>query len=106
MEIAKSDDLWLHTKEIPGAHVIVQAEGRAIPERTIMEAAMVAAHFSKARDSANVPVDFSLKKHVRKPRGARPGMVVYDHQRTLYVTPDPELMARLGVPEQPPPVSP
>jgi len=97
MEVARSDDLWLHAKEIPGAHVIVQAHGKEVPDSTLLEAAHVAAFFSRARESANVPVDYTRRRHVRKPRGARPGMVIYDHQRTLYVTPDRELLARLGV---------
>jgi len=96
MEIAKGDDLWLHTKEIPGAHVIVQTRGKSVPEQTLVEAAMLAAYYSRARDSANVPVDYTFRRHVRKPRGARPGMVIYDHQRTLFVTPDPGLISRLG----------
>lgn len=97
MEVARSDDLWLHAKEIPGAHVIVQTQGKEVPDTTLVEAAHVAAFFSRARESANVPVDYTRRRHVRKPRGARPGMVIYDHQRTLYVTPDRELLARLGV---------
>lgn len=99
MEVARSDDLWLHTKEIPGAHVIIQSRGGSIPESTLVEAAHVAAFYSKARESTNVPVDYTLRRHVRKPRGARPGMVIYDHQRTLFVTPDRGLLARLGIPE-------
>lgn len=95
MEIAHDDDVWLHTKEIPGAHVIVQTRGREVPETTLVEAASVAAYYSQARASANVPVDFTLRKHVRKPKGARPGMVIYERQRTLFVTPDRELIRRL-----------
>lgn len=98
LELARPDDVWLHAKEIPGAHVIVQAQGKPVPHETLVEAAMVAAHFSKARASSNVPVDYTLRRHVRKPRGAKPGMVIYDHQRTLFVTPDPKLLARLGAP--------
>lgn len=83
-------DLWLHAKEIPGAHVILRLPpGAEPPERSLLEAAALAAWFSRARGSANVPVDYTLRKHVRKPAGARPGMVIYDHQRTVYVTPDP-----------------
>jgi predicted ribosome quality control (RQC) complex YloA/Tae2 family protein len=57
----------------------------------VHEAAALAAWYSKGRDSASVPVDFTVRKHVRKPSGARPGMVIYEHQKTLWVTPDPEL---------------
>lgn len=82
---AASNDIWLHTKDIPGAHVIIKSPEP--PEQTLFEAAKLAARFSKAAASSNVPVDYTHVRHVRKPRGAKPGMVIYDHQRTLYVTP-------------------
>lgn len=92
LRLAAPNDLWFHTKEIPGSHVILRAAaGRAVPERAIHEAAALAAWHSKGRESASVPVDYTLRKHVRKPGGARPGMVIYEHQKTLWVTPDPEL---------------
>ncbi len=87
LSTAAASDIWLHTKDIPGSHVIIRAEGREVPEATIMEAAKLAAFYSKAKNSSNVPVDFTLKKHVKKPGGAKPGMVIYTHNRTLYVTP-------------------
>ncbi|MFO7173103.1 MAG: NFACT RNA binding domain-containing protein [Bacillota bacterium] len=90
-KLAAPTDLWLHAKEIPGAHVILRLPpGVEPPETSLREAALLAAYFSKARLSANVPVDYTLRRHVRKPPGARPGMVLYDHHRTLHVTPDPE----------------
>ncbi|MCG0238306.1 MAG: NFACT family protein [Firmicutes bacterium] len=90
-KLAAPTDLWLHAKEIPGAHVILRLPpGVEPPEASLREAALLAAYFSKARLSANVPVDYTLRRHVRKPPGARPGMVIYDHHRTLHVTPDPE----------------
>lgn len=92
LRLAAPHDIWLHTKEIPGSHVILRVPpGREVPERSLHEAAALAAWHSKGRESAAVPVDYALRKHVRKPAGARPGMVIYDHQRTLWVTPDPEL---------------
>jgi len=92
MKLAAPHDIWLHTKDIPGSHVILRAApGQDVPERAIHEAAALAAWYSKGRESASVPVDYALRKHVRKPNGARPGMVIYDNQRTLWVTPDPEL---------------
>ena len=92
LKLAAPHDLWFHTKEIPGSHVILRCPpGQEIPERAIFEAAALAAYHSKGRDSASVPVDYALRKHVRKPSGARPGMVIYDHNKTLWVTPDPEL---------------
>lgn len=90
LRLAAPTDLWLHTQKIPGSHVIVRLPpGSEAPERTLQEAALLAAYHSRARGSSQVPVDYTLRKHVRKPAGARPGMVIYDNQRTLYVTPDP-----------------
>jgi predicted ribosome quality control (RQC) complex YloA/Tae2 family protein len=92
LKLASPQDIWLHTKEIPGSHVILRAlPGQPVPERALHEAAALAAWYSKGRESAAVPVDYTLKKHVRKPSGAKPGMVIYDNQKTLWVTPDPEL---------------
>ncbi|WP_124727681.1 Rqc2 family fibronectin-binding protein [Staphylospora marina] len=91
--LASPTDTWLHTKEIPGSHVVIRA--REFPERTLLEAAMLAAWFSKARDSAQVPVDHTLVKHVKKPSGSRPGFVIYEKQRTLFVTPDPDMVREL-----------
>ncbi len=93
LKLAAPHDLWFHTKEIPGSHVILRVSpGRDVPESAIHEAAALAAYHSKARDSSGVPVDYTLRKHVRKPNGAKPGMVIYDNQRTLWVTPDPALI--------------
>ncbi|MDR1954150.1 MAG: NFACT RNA binding domain-containing protein, partial [Clostridiales Family XIII bacterium] len=86
---AKPGDLWLHTKDIPGSHVILTGES---DEASIREAAAIAAYYSKARESDNVPVDYTLVKHVKKPSGAKPGMVIFTHNKTLYVHPKlPEL---------------
>jgi predicted ribosome quality control (RQC) complex YloA/Tae2 family protein len=84
---AAGGDLWLHTKDIPGAHVILFTEGRETPARALREAAAIAAWHSKGRNSENVPVDYTLAKHVKKPSGARPGMVIFTNNRTLYVRP-------------------
>lgn len=91
MQQAKPDDLWFHVQAMPGAHVVVQTEGAEVPERTLIEAAQLAAYYSKARQSSRVPVDVAPRRLVRKPKGARPGMVIYDRRRTLYVTPDADL---------------
>ncbi|MGE5674318.1 MAG: NFACT family protein, partial [Mycobacterium leprae] len=92
LKLAAPHDIWLHTKEIPGSHVILRVPtGQEVPERALHEAAALAAYHSRARESASVPVDYTVKKHVRKPTGARPGMVIYEHQKTLWVTPDPAL---------------
>lgn len=99
METARSGDVWLHVKDAPGSHVIIQApEGRGlagVPETTLLEAAGVAAYYSRARHSAKVPVDYAERRHVRKPPGSRPGYVIYDHHRTVFVTPTSESVAAL-----------
>ena len=94
---AYKSDLWLHTQKIHGAHVILWAEGREPDARSITEAAMLAAYYSQSRDGENVPVDYTPVKYVRKPNGARPGMVIYTTYQTAYVTPDPALAERLRV---------
>lgn len=85
-------DVWLHVKDQPGSHVVIQADRREVPETTLHQAALLAAYYSRGRDSANVAVDYTHVKHVWKPNGARPGHVLYDHQRTLYVTPERSLV--------------
>lgn len=92
---AGPDDLWLHTKDIPGSHVILKTGGREPAPETLAAAALLAAYHSKARASATVPVDYTRRRHVRKPAGTKPGFVIYDHQKTLYVTPDEETVKNL-----------
>ena len=95
LKLAQDHDMWLHTKDIHGAHVIIRTEGREIPPTTLHEAANLAAYYSKGRASANVPVDYTKRKHVVKPGGARPGMVIYTHQKTITCTPDETLVEQL-----------
>lgn len=90
LRAASSEDTWLHTQRIPGSHVIVRASG--VPERTLKEAATLAAYFSRARCGAQVPVDYTLRKNIRKPAASRPGYVIYTTHRTLYVTPDESIL--------------
>ena len=90
-------DLWLHTQKIHGSHVILWTEGRAPDAGSIEEAAKLAAWFSQARDGKKVPVDYTPVKYVKKPAGAKPGMVVYTTYQTAYVDPDGELARRLRV---------
>lgn len=84
--LAQSTDTWLHTKDIPGSHVVIRS-GK-FGEPTLTEAAQLAAYYSQAKQSSQVPVDYTLIRHVRKPNGSKPGFVIYDHQKTLFVTPD------------------
>ncbi len=83
---AKGDELWLHAQKMPGSHVLVHAAD--VPETTIEEAAMLAAYYSKGVRSAQVPIDATLRRYIKKPGGTPAGFVIYTHQRTLYVTPD------------------
>ena len=83
---ADKTDIWLHTKEITGSHTIIRCNGENPPENTILEAAIIAAYHSKGRNSSQVPVDFTLIKNVKKPTGAKPGMVIFTSNQTLYVT--------------------
>ena len=87
--LAHSSDTWLHTKDIPGSHVVIRTKD--FSQQTLHEAAQIAAYFSKARASHQVPVDYTLIKHVRKPSGAKPGYVTYENQKTIYVSPDDSL---------------
>jgi predicted ribosome quality control (RQC) complex YloA/Tae2 family protein len=97
LKMAQKSDIWLHVQHIPGTHVIIQANRQAVPERTIREAAEIAAWFSRASlalpsgqpgsDGPKTAVDYCPVSHVRKPAGARPGMVIYEHYQTVIVTP-------------------
>ncbi|HEV2473139.1 MAG TPA: NFACT RNA binding domain-containing protein, partial [Chthonomonadales bacterium] len=84
---AAANDVWLHARGVPGAHVIIKAGGRDIPRSAILEAAGLAAYYSQARGSTSVPVDYTLQRHVRHMKGGGPGMVIYDRERTLYAEP-------------------
>ena len=97
LKAAEKYDLWLHTQKIHGSHVIIACAGQTPGDATITEAAMLAAYYSQAREGQNVPVDCTAVRNVKKPAGAKPGMVIYDHYRTVYVTPDPALCDRLRV---------
>ena len=90
-------DLWLHTQKIHGSHVILCTGGQTPDDDTIVEAAKLAAYYSRARESGNVPVDYTLVKNVKKPAGARPGMVIYPTHQTVNVIPDEALVKQLRV---------
>ena len=88
MKLAFSTDIWMHTKTIAGSHVIIRTNGgEDVPESTIFEAANLAAYYSRGRNSSNVAVDYTPVKNVKKPRGAKPGLVIYDNYNTVYITP-------------------
>jgi predicted ribosome quality control (RQC) complex YloA/Tae2 family protein len=92
LRTAHATDIWLHTKDIAGSHVILITRGKEPTETALLEAANLAAYHSRAREGSNVPVDYVARKNVRKPTGAKPGFVVYDYHKTVYVTPtEPKL---------------
>lgn len=95
LKLASSNDIWLHTKNIPGSHVIIRKLQHEIPENSIKEAALLAAWHSKAKMSSNVQVDFTTVRNVKKPSGAKPGMVIYENYRTAVVTPDEMTVKKL-----------
>lgn len=85
-KIAQRHEIWMHTKDIPGSHVVIHTD--TPDEPTIREAANLAAYFSKARESGSVPVDYTQAKHVKKPNGSKPGFVIYFEQKTIFIDPD------------------
>ena len=88
LKTANKNDIWLHTQNIPGSHVILETGGKEPSQKVLEEAAQLAAYHSKARDSAQVPVDYCAVRYVKKPAGAKPGMVIFTNQHTLYVKPE------------------
>ena len=87
LKTASKADIWFHTKDIPGSHVIVQTDGKELSESDIFEAAAIAAYHSKGRTSENVPVDYVAVRYVKKPAGAKPGMVIFTNNNTVWVNP-------------------
>jgi predicted ribosome quality control (RQC) complex YloA/Tae2 family protein len=84
---AAPNDIWLHARGVPGAHVIIKAAGREIPRSTIDQAAALAAYYSQGRGNTSVPVDYTLQRHVRHLKNGGPGMVTYDREKTVFATP-------------------
>lgn len=94
LKFSNKNDIWFHTKNIPGSHVVVKTNGE-IPETTLLEAANLAAYYSKSKASSNVPVDYTEIKNVKKPNGAKPGMVIYYTNQTIYITPKEPTLTQL-----------
>ncbi|MFC0473114.1 NFACT family protein [Halalkalibacter kiskunsagensis] len=92
-KFARQDEIWLHTKDIPGSHVVIRSTEP--DEETLLQAATVAAFYSKAKQSSSVPVDYTKIRHVKKPNGSKPGYVIYDNQTTMFVTPNEDLVRAL-----------
>lgn len=97
LKFAEKNDLWLHTQQITGSHVLILTDGSDLPDRTIEEAAIIAAVNSRGKDSNLVPVDYCLAKFVKKPSGAKPGKVIFSNYSTAFVKPDAELEKKLRV---------
>lgn len=95
--LARNNDVWFHVKDIPGSHVVIRnhQEQRELSQEALDFAAHLAAYFSKSRYSALVPVDYTLKRYVHKPNGAKPGRVIYENQKTIYITPDEEVIQQI-----------
>lgn len=94
---AEKHDIWLHTQNITGSHVIIITNGENPPDNTIEEACIIAAFHSKAKNSTQVPVDYTFVKFVKKPNGAKPGMVIFTNNKTAFVTPSQEVVEKLKV---------
>jgi len=97
MSFASQDDIWLHTKNFPGSHVILRAKNGSVSNTALEEAAHLAAYYSKGRSSSLVPVDYCPRKQIKKPGGAKPGFVIYEGHKTAYITPDE---AKINIMEQ------
>jgi len=95
--LARNNDVWFHVKDIPGSHVIIRnhQEQRQLTQDVLDFAAHLAAYFSKSRYSSLVPVDYTLKRYVHKPNGAKPGRVIYENQKTIYITPDEDAIQQI-----------
>lgn len=95
LKTAPKNSLWFHVKDMPGAHTILIADKKNIDDDILIKSAKIAAYHSKAQNSANVPVDFTLVKNVKKPSGAKPGMVIYNDYKTIYITPSENFIEKL-----------
>ncbi len=93
LSIASKSDIWFHTKNIPGSHTVLITDGKEVSEEALIYAAGIAAYNSKAQNSSGVPVDYTLIKYVKKPNAAKPGMVIYSKEKTLFVTPNKEILS-------------
>ncbi len=97
LKTASKNDMWLHAQKIPGSHVIIVSDGNEISDLSIEQAAVIAAYHSKAKDSSLVPVDYTRVKQLKKPNGAKAGMVIYHEYWSIITKPDKELVERLRV---------
>lgn len=96
LKIARSEDIWLHVQNMPGAHVLIKTPQNTdeIPESTLHDAVYIAAYYSQGKESSNVPVVYTKRRFVKKPSGAKPGFVIYSHEKTLWVNPEKEKLPK------------
>ena len=95
LKIARKNDLWLHIRNIPGCHTVIKSDGEKIPDNTLLEAAIIAAHYSKSSKNTKADVDYTEVKYVKKPSGAKPGMVIYDNFKTITIEPNKDIVEKL-----------
>lgn len=95
LRTAHKEDIWLHVQNMPGSHVIIKKENKDVPDTTLEEAAILAAYYSKCKNDNHVPVDYTVRKNVRKQPNSKPGMVIYDNHKTLIVNPDKESINKI-----------
>ena len=95
LKIARKTDLWLHIRNIPGCHTVIKSENKEIPDSTLLEAALIAAHYSKSSKNTKADVDYTEIRYVKKPSGSKPGMVIYDNFKTITVEPDKSIVEKL-----------
>lgn len=95
-KFAAKTDLWLHVKDMPGSHVIVKKDADKVEDHLLHKAALLAAYYSKGKDSGNIPIDYTAVKYVKKPKGAKTGMVIYTDQKTIYITPSEEEVLKIN----------
>lgn len=88
LKTARNYDIWFHTKNIPGSHTVLLTQGREPTEQAMWDAAKLAAKYSRAKDSSQIPVDYTRIKNVSKPQGAKPGRVIYVDYKTIYINPE------------------
>ena len=90
----------MHVQDIPGSHVIIKTNGlglESIPETTLIEAANIGIFYSKGRESTKVPIDYTERRYVKKPSGAKPGFVIFLNNKTLYITPNKDILSRFNI---------
>ncbi|MBE7019109.1 MAG: fibronectin/fibrinogen-binding protein [Ruminococcaceae bacterium] len=95
LKIASKYDTWLHVRNVAGSHVVIRNQGESVSDETLYEAALVAAQYSKVANDTKVSVEYTKVKYVKKPSGAKPGMVIYDNFETIIVEPDAKRVERM-----------